>query len=244
MYRALSGRQKSFKYRIKEQLINLRNKHNMLQQMSFRNMVAGQPAKDPAAPKPKPKRQPRPYVNTLEYDLISSLVHQQYTQGGSVRFDLLDGIANEDRIPALMTDFGVKRMHHMLLLMVRSFLFGLPITKAKKLTDTKMSAVACDLMVAAQEDGLALEDVILFFGGAKRGKYGPIRSLAYHYQFMSLFEQYRKERRAALQLLHGQKEAALKIVANNEARIAPEPTAIGDLLPVATVIDMTKKMSG
>lgn len=216
----------------------------MLPQMSFRNMVAVQPAKDPAAPKPKPKRQPRPYVNTLEYDLITSLVHQQFTTGDQIRFDLLDNIAAEDRIPALMTDFGVKRMHHMLLMMVKAFCFSLPITKAKKLTDTRMSAVACDIMVAAQEDHLALEDVMLFFQAAKGGKYGPIRSLAYHYQFMSLFEQYRKERRVALQQLHGQKEVALTVALNTENRIAPEPTPIGDLLPRATVIDMTKKMSG
>lgn len=207
-------------------------------------MVAGQPVKNPAAPKPKPKRQPKAYVNTLEYDLITSLVHQQYTKDGEIRYDLLQAIALEDRIPALMTDFGVKRMHHMLLMMVRAFCFSLPITKAKKLTDTKMSAVACDLMVAAQEDSLALEDVILFFHAARQGKYGPIRSLAYHYQFMSLFEQYRKAKRTALQQLHGEQEAALKVVLNNEARIAPDPTPIGDLLPGATIIDMTQRMSG
>lgn len=212
--------------------------------MSFRNMVAVQPVKSTEAPKATPKRQPKPYVNTLEYDLITSLVQQQYMKDGAIQFNLLEGIAQEDRIPALMTDFGVKRMHHMLLMMVKAFCFSLPITRAKKLTDTKMSAVACDLMVAAQEDSLALEDVILFFYLAKQGKYGPIKSLAYHYQFMSLFEQYRKVRRQALQQLHGQKEAELKVVLGNEERIAPQPTAIGDLLPGATVIDITKRMSG
>lgn len=212
--------------------------------MSFRNMVAVQPVKSTEAPKAKPKRQPKPYVNTLEYDLITSLVQQQYMREGGIRFDLLEHIAEADRIPALMTDFGVKRMHHMLLMMVRAFCFSLPISKAKKLTDTKMSAVACDLMVAAQEDGLSLEDVILFFHAARKGAYGPIRSLAYHYQFMSLFEQYRKARRHALQQVHGEKEAALRVVLGNEERIAPQPTPIGDLLPGATVIDMTKRMSG
>lgn len=207
-------------------------------------MVAVQPVKSTEAPKPKPKRQPKPYVNTLEYDLITSLVQQQYMKEGAIRFELLEQIALEDRIPALMTDFGVKRMHHMLLMMVKAFCFSLPISKAKKLTDTKMSAVACDLMVAAQEDGLSLEDVILFFHAAKQGKYGPIRSLTYHYQFMSLFEQYRKTRRQALQQLHGEKEAALRVVLGNEERIAPQPTPIGDLLPGATVIDITKRMSG
>lgn len=214
----------------------------MTQQMSFRNMVAVQPVNDPAAPKAKPKRQPRHYVNTLEYDLITSLVMQQYACNGEVRFDLLLAMPQEDRIPALMQDFGVKRMHHLLLTMIKAFCYTLRLPKIKKLSDTKMSGVACDMMVAAQEDGLSLEDVILFFEQAKAGKYGPIKSLAYHYQMMQLFEQYRKERRAAtMQKTNG--EPALKAI-RNEERIAPEPTQIGDLLHGAMVIDMNKKMSG
>lgn len=215
----------------------------MIKQMSFRDMVAVQPAKDPAASKPKPKRTPRQYVNTLEYDFISSMVHQQYIKDGAIRYDLLLAMPQEDRIPALMADFGVKRMHHLLLMIIKAFCFSLPIPRAKKLTDTKMSGVACDLMVAAQEDSLSLEDVILFFEKARKGAYGPIKSLAYHYQMMSLFEQYRKERRAAYQKLKDEKEAELKVVGPTE-RIAPEPVPIGDLLKGATVINMTKKMSG
>ena len=211
--------------------------------MSFRNMVAVQPVKDPAAPKAKPKRQPRHYVNTLEYELITSLVMQQYTNGKEVRFDLLLAMPQEDRIPALMQDFGVKRMHHMLLTMIKAFCYTLKIPKVKKLTETKMSGVACDFMVAAQEDGLALEDIILFFERAKTGQYGPIKSLAYHYQMMQLFEQYRKERRAAQQKIAEVNAPALKAVVT-EDRIAPEPTQLGDLLQGALIIDMNKKMSG
>ncbi|WP_132055644.1 hypothetical protein [Pseudocnuella soli] len=212
--------------------------------MSFRNMVAVQPVKDPAAPKAKPKRQPRYYVNTLEYELITSLVMQQYTHNGEVRFDQLLAMPQEDRIPTLMQDFGVKRMHHMILMMVKAFCYNLRLPKIKKLTDTKMSGVACDFMVAAQEDNLALEDIILFFERAKGGKYGPIKSMAYHYQMMQLFEQYRKERRAAQQPQSvTAPEPALKAV-KADGRVAPEPTPIGDLLHGALVIDMNKKMSG
>jgi hypothetical protein len=215
----------------------------MTKQMSFRNMVAVQPVKDPAAPKATPKRQPRHYVNTLEYELITSLVMQQYTNKGEVRFDQLLAMPQEDRIATLMQEFGVKRMHHMILMMVKAFCYTLKLPKIKKLSDTKMSGVACDFMVAAQEDNLALEDIILFFERAKGGKYGPIKSMAYHYQMMQLFEQYRKERRSAQQQTTPEQDMQLKAI-KKEDRIAPQPTAIGDLLQGALVIDMSKKMSG
>lgn len=208
-------------------------------------MAAVQPVKDAAAKaKAKTKRSPKQYVNTLEYELITNLVLQQYGKEGKINFETLFSLPQEDRIPGLMNEYGLKRMHQLLVMIVKAFCFSLPISKTKKLSETKIGVVACDLIVYAHEENLSLEDVILFCEQAKAGKYGPIKSLVYHYQFMSLFEQYRKERADAFYTIQMEKENSLNALGPKE-RICEDPTQIGEVMRrQASVIEMNKRMSG
>lgn len=211
--------------------------------MNLRNMVAVQSAKGTGSPKPPAKRAPKQYVNTLEYELITNLVQQQYSKDGEVNFPLLLSIPLQDRIPALVQEFGVKRMYNLLLMIVKAFTFSLPIPKTKKLNDTRMSVCACDLILTAQEDQLSLEDIILFFERAKAGKYGPIKSLLSHYQIMSLLDQYRSERHEAFMKIKVEKDAELKTLGPTE-RSCEGPKQIGEIMKQATIFDMNKRKSG
>ncbi|MCU7548215.1 hypothetical protein OCK74_03775 [Chitinophagaceae bacterium LB-8] len=211
--------------------------------MNLRNMVAVQPVKGTGTPKTTAKRAPKQYVNTLEYELITNLVQQQYSKDGEVNFPLLLSIPLQDRIPALVQEFGVKRMYHLLLMIVKAFTFSLPIPKTKKLNDTRMSVCACDLILTAQEDQLSLEDIILFFERAKAGKYGSIKSLISHYQVMTLLDKYRAERHEAFMKIKDEKDAALKTLGPTE-KTCEEPKQIGEILKQASIFDMNKRMSG
>ncbi|MBD0297438.1 MAG: hypothetical protein ICV84_19980 [Flavisolibacter sp.] len=210
--------------------------------MNFKDNIAILEASTtkPAKKKSNTKR----FTKSLEYELIANLIMHQYQQGDVINYDLLLSIPIEDRIPGLIEEFGVKRTHRLLVMILKEFNNSLYITKSKKLTDTKISVCACDMMIAAHEDQLALEDIILFLERAKQGKYGAIKNLVRHQQLMDLLEKYRQARHEAYMQAKQEKEHQLKALGPVE-RIANDPMAIGDLLQQTPVIDISnQRMSG
>ena len=177
---------------------------------------------------PRPRKGKAP-AGSLEYGLITHLVLQQYGRDDRIDYDLLLSIPLTERIPALMTDFGKKRMHKLIVTLLREFCYAIPLPKTKKLNDTRISVCACDLMIAAGEDQLSLEDFILFFEGAKKGKFGPIKKALTHTLIINeLLGAYRKARHDAYLRITERKEAELKALGPVE-RISPEPHPIKDL---------------
>lgn len=196
-----------------------------------------------AVDKPVLRRSSKKFMTPLEYDIISNMVLKQYLKDDNIRFDLLLSIPQEDRIPQLTEENGKKRIHKLLLMIVKAFCFALPLPKTKKLSDTKMSALACDLMLSSYEDQLSLEDLILFFERAKQGRYGKIKSLLYHYQVMNMLEQYRQERHEAYNKWKDEKDTELKTLGPKD-RICEEPKPIGDLFSHPSVLGLPEKMRG
>jgi hypothetical protein len=212
----------------------------MVKEMKFRNNSVTK-AKDTAAPKRKSSRL---YIDKLEYGMIANLVVKQYQAGETVKWDALLSIPLTDRIPGLMEKFGKKTMYRLLVMIIREFFNSLVLTKAKKLTETKISVTACDLMISAHEDYLSLEDVILFLQRAKAGKYGVIKNLSSPVVFFDLLEQYRQDRHEAYKKIEAKKQMSL-FEEESTARIAQEPTSINDLMNKAFVIDISgQRMSG
>lgn len=212
--------------------------------MNLKDIVASQPANSNGkGASASPNRSARQPVNTLEYELITHLVQQQFQKDDQVRFDLLLAIPLPERIPGLLQEFGMKRMHQLLVMLIKAFCFALPIPKTKKLTDTKISAIACDLVLVAQEDQLSLEDVILFFERAKAGKYGAIKILQHHHQLMDLLQQYRQERHDAFMKIKEEQNQQLKTLGPAD-RTCVEPKPIGEVMNQAFLVDMKKRMSG
>ena len=192
----------------------------------------------PAVKKTTGKR----FVRSLEYELIANLAKKQFTSGDAIAFDKLLTIQPEERIPGLVNDYGVKRAHRLIKMVLQEFCFSIPLPKSAKLSETKISAVACDLILAAYEDQLSLEDLIVFFEKAKEGKYGKFKGVLTHFAIMQKLEQYRQERAEAYKRLVDEQEARIKKM-NDVPRIG-EPKTIGELFQQAEVIDMTKRKSG
>lgn len=193
---------------------------------------------------PKKKRSSsRLYTATVEYSMIANLVRMQYETGAGPNFENLLAIPFEDRIPGLIERYGNKTMHHLLVMVVNEFVASLELPAYKRPTETRISVLACEVMLSSYEDLLSLEDIILFLQRAKAGFYGPIKTLVNTAMLFTLLDKYRQERHEAYIKLKNNKEAVLKTI-GPVARIAQELTPLNDLFNQAMVIDMTTKMSG
>lgn len=100
------------------------------------------------------------FVHSLEYEMIAHLAIKQYTNDGDAAFDRLLSIPLTERIPGLIIQYGLKRAHRLMKTILQEFTWSVPLPKSAKLTDTKISAVACDFILAAYEDQMAIEDLI------------------------------------------------------------------------------------
>lgn len=189
------------------------------------------------------RKSSRQFTHSLEYEVIANLVLQQYEKDEEIRFDLLWSIQNSDRIPALVTEYGNKRMYKLMVTLLKEFCISIPLPKSKKLNDTRINVCACDLMISAGEEELSIEDIILFFERIKRGKYGAVKKQLTHQLIKEKLELYLENRRKAFEQLAEKKHSALKALGPVE-RICDEPKQIGELLKQASVIDMNKRMSG
>jgi hypothetical protein len=184
------------------------------------------------------------FVRSLEYELIASLAFQQYTNAGQPNFEGLLSIPLKERIPGLINEYGLKRMHRLIRTMLNEFCFSIALPKSKKLTETKASVIACDVILAAEEDQLSMEDLVVFFELAKNGKYGKFKDLITHYGIMEKLEQYRQQRYVAYVRVMEKKEAEVKLLGPTE-RISPEPTSIRQLFEQseARLVPFVKKIS-
>lgn len=182
------------------------------------------------------------YYRSLEYEVIANLALKQFVAGDEILFEGLLSIPLKERIPGLINDYGLKRAHRLLKLVLQEFCYNIPLPKSAKLSDTKISAVACDLILAAYEDQLSLEDLIVFFEQAKKGTYGKFKGLLTHFSIMQKLEQYRLSRSTVYYRLREDQETAYKKM--NELPRIGDTRAIGEILQQAEVIQMNKRKSG
>jgi hypothetical protein len=181
------------------------------------------------------KKSRKGFARSLEYELIASLAVKQYSNADGADFKLLLSIPLTERIPALVNDYGVKRMHRLIKRMLNEFCCSIDLSKSKKLTETKISVVACDLILVADEDQLSMEDLIVFFELAKNGRYGNFKSMLIHYSVMEKLEQYRGQRYGAYVRIKQTRETELWSLGPTE-RISPQPTPIKQLFEDGNVL--------
>jgi len=179
------------------------------------------------------------FTRSLEYELIASLTFQQYAKDDQANFEALLSIPLTERIPGLTNEYGLKRMHHLVKTILNEFCIAIALPKSKKLTETKTSVVACDLILAAEEDQLSMEDLIVFFELAKNGKYGKFRSLLTHYSIMKKLEQYRQQRYEAYIKIKDQRQTEVRLLGPSE-RISPQPTPIKQLFEDGKIVPFKK----
>jgi len=182
------------------------------------------------------------YIRSLEYEVIANLAMKQFVADDGIRFDGLLSIPLNERIPGLINEYGLKRAHRLIKMVLQEFCYNIPLPKSAKLSDTKIAACSCDLILAAYEDQLSLEDLIVFLEKAKEGKYGKFKGMLTHFSLMQKLEQYRQERTAVYYKLKDEQEAELK--RRNELPRIGETKSIGEIMQQAEIINMAKRKSG
>ncbi|GAA4748867.1 DUF6633 family protein [Flavisolibacter ginsenosidimutans] len=182
------------------------------------------------------------FVRSLEYEIIANLAKNQYTNGEEVLFERLLSIPLAERVPGLINDYGLQRAHRLIKMLLQEFCYGIPLPKSAKLSDTKIAACACDLILASYEDQLSLEDLVVFLEKAKEGKYGKFKGVVTHFGIMQKLEQYRNDRSETYFALKEEQERKRK--EENEIPRIGEVRSIGEIMQQAEVIDMTKRKSG
>jgi len=179
------------------------------------------------------------FIRSLEYELIANLAVQQYATADGPNYEALLSIPLSERIPALINEYGLKRMHRLIKTILNEFCYTVALPKSKKLTETKTSVTACDLLLVADEDQLSMEDLIVFFELAKNGKYGKFKTVLTHYTIMEKLEQFRQQRYETYIRIKEQKEAEVRLLGPTE-RISPQPTLIKQLFEDAKLIPFKK----
>ncbi|MGN6399348.1 MAG: DUF6633 family protein [Flavisolibacter sp.] len=178
------------------------------------------------------KKSRKRFVRSLEYEVIANLALQQYAKKDRADFEHLLSIPLQERIPGLISEYGLKRMHKLIKLLLQEFCYSIALPKSKKLTETKIAVCACDLILTAEEDQLSLEDLIVFFELTKAGIYGKFKGMLTHFGIMQKLEAFRQQRYETYIQLKERKEAEQKALGPAE-RISPQPTAIKHLFDQA-----------
>ena len=181
------------------------------------------------------KKSRKRFTRSLEYELIAGLAVKQYSTANGANFEALLSIPLADRIPALVKEYGLKRMHRLVKTILNEFCYSVALPKSKKLTETKTSVVACDLILVADEDQFSMEDLIVFFELAKNGSYGKFKTLLTHYSIIEKLEQFRQDRHESYIRIKEKKDAEVRLLGPAE-RISPEPTPIKQLFEEGKVI--------
>src|SRR6476469_1170948 len=136
----------------------------------------------------------KPFQHSLEYELIAGLALQQYVKNGNADYQMLLSIPLTERIPGFIREYGLKKIHQLIKLLVKEFYSTIPLNKTKKLSETKFAVCTCEIMLAAMEDQLSIEDLVVFFELARNGKYGSYKGMQAHLIVQQKLEDFRQER--------------------------------------------------
>ncbi|SHE53396.1 hypothetical protein [Flavisolibacter ginsengisoli] len=175
------------------------------------------------------QRTKKQFVHSLEYELIAGLALQQYIKDEEADFQLLLSIPLSERIPGFIREYGLKRIHQLIKLLVKEFYSTPPLHKIKKPNETKLAFCACEIMLAAMEDQLSIEDLIIFLELTQKGKYGSFKGIVPHSIVTEKLEDYRQERFEAYISLKGQMHQHQKNLGPSE-RINGGPVSMQQLL--------------
>lgn len=182
----------------------------------------------------------QPNGNLLNYDLIAAHVVEQFSSGNKINFDSLLAIPLEQRIPALLKEYGINRMQHVLYSIFNGVLVPLRCGLAKKKVESISRSIVSHIIISAESDFLSIEDIITFL---HRSTSANQTLFVNQEALFVLLEEYRKERHDAYREWKTLSEQTLKNLGPVE-RIAGTPTSISELLTEGLLVSMSWKMSG
>jgi hypothetical protein len=101
-------------------------------------------------------------------------------------------LAIPDRIPNLVSAYGFPKIHQVVIALLTDYVTSLNVVRNMNATQIVQCAAA--IVRDAESDFLAVEDLVVFFEGAKTGKYGRILDHVDTAVIFEMLEKYREQR--------------------------------------------------
>lgn len=136
---------------------------------------------------------------------------KHYTQGNNPKFDEL--LKVKDRIPDLVKAAGPAHIGK--LLMVELTKFVQSYTVVRPMNEDQIAECSYALLSTSEEDYLSLQDLIIFFEGAKQGKYGRVLDHIDQHIIFEMLEQYRQQRHITSLRIKEEQNVSFKGFGNN-----------------------------
>lgn len=157
---------------------------------------------------------------------------QQYKQNGIVKFDSLLSVPFKDRLPGLVEQYGSQKIHALLVVMLTNFCNFYNVVRP--MTAEQITSCAFEIMNSSSEDYLSIEDLTIFFDGAKSSKYGRVLDHLDQHVIFEMLETYRQERHTQYQNFKEEKQSNYKSMGDN-FRLCDDLTEIKNLFHQANV---------
>jgi hypothetical protein len=101
-------------------------------------------------------------------------------------------LAVGERIPDLVEKIGLSTLSALVMAEVTKFQNSY--TVIRPMTATQIADCALAIISSAEEDRLSLNDLVIFFEGAKQGKYGRVLDHIDQHVIFEMLDKYREER--------------------------------------------------
>lgn len=115
---------------------------------------------------------------------------KHFTQANAPDYNKL--LQVKERIPDLVTTIGLETM--VALVMAEVTRFQNSYTVVRPMSAVQIADCAMALISTSDEDRLSLNDLVIFFEGAKQGKYGRVLDHIDQHVIFEMLEIYRQER--------------------------------------------------
>ena len=148
-------------------------------------------------------------------------IARHYIRGGSVLFDKVLSISLHARIPNLTHVYGYEAIHKIIAALLKSFNDSMNLIRP--MTDEQIFECSDALVMTTEEDFLSIEDYVLFFKGAREGKYGKVLDRMDQQTVFSMLEEYRQERYRQYIRIKEEKESKYKNSGPTERTNNPDP---------------------
>lgn len=163
-----------------------------------------------------------------------------FTENGVIQFDKLLSISMHGRVPNLTHVYGFQNIHKVITALLTTFCNSLNLIRP--MSENQIVECAYELVMTTQEDQLSIEDYVLFFKGAKEGRYGKILDRMDHQTVFSLLEEYRQDRYKALVKIREEEHLQKKGTGPTDRTTATDPLEASFYNIAGRLEDMKEKL--
>lgn len=114
----------------------------------------------------------------------------------------------KERIPDLVDAVGIEVLSALVMAEITRFMNSY--TVVRPMNAMQIAECAMSLINSSKEDRLSLNDLVIFFDGAKQGKYGKVLDHIDQHVIFEMLEVYRQERHMAMLRHREEQEAKYK----------------------------------